>query len=250
MLSLNEKDYPKYLAIAYFAKTGKKLNLRHPKTLNEKIQWLKLYDNLPIKTQLTDKVLVRDYVKDKIGEEYLKPVLWIGDKFDNIPFDKLPDSFIVKCNHGCKWHFIVKNKQAYLSNNRVFNYSKIRIENWLKQTFFGFSDFETQYKNIKPLIIIEPLLRENINKDCKDFWVWCVNSVPYISQAEQELYKKALELSKILAEGFKFVRVDWMVYKDKLYFGEMTFTPLSGFLTEEMLNQNFYKKLSKSLKLK
>ena len=113
LMSLDEKDYPYYLSQAYLVKTGQKLNLRHPKTLNEKIQWLKIYDNKPIKTTLTDKILVRDWVKEKIGEEYLKPVLWIGDKFDDIPFDIMPDSFIVKCNHGCKWQFTVKNRQDF-----------------------------------------------------------------------------------------------------------------------------------------
>ena len=103
MMALDKKDYAKYLCEAYLIKTGQKLNLKHPKTLNEKIQWLKIYDNIPIKAQLTDKILVRDWVKDKIGEEYLKPVLWIGDKFEDIPFDTLPDSFIIKANHGCRW---------------------------------------------------------------------------------------------------------------------------------------------------
>ena len=115
MMSLNEKDYPYYLSQAYLVKTGQKLNLRHPKTLNEKIQWLKIYDNKPIKSQLTDKILVRDWVREEIGDEYLKPVLWIGDKFDDIPFDSLPISFIVKCNHGCKWQYIIKNKQEFLN---------------------------------------------------------------------------------------------------------------------------------------
>ena len=95
LMSLDEKDYSKYLSQAYFIKTGKKLNLRKPKTINEKIQWLKIYDNLAIKTLLTDKVLVRDWIKEKISDEYLKSVLWVGKSFDSIPFDSLPNFLLL-----------------------------------------------------------------------------------------------------------------------------------------------------------
>lgn len=250
MMSLDEKDYPRYLSIAYHMKTDKKLDLRHPKTLNEKIQWLKIYDNTPIKTTLTDKVLVRDYVKEKIGEEYLKPVLWIGNNFDEIPFDKLPDSFIIKANNGCKWHYIIKNKKEYLSNKELVSFTRVRLNEWMKQSFFGWSDFETQYINIKPQLLIEPLMRDNPNEVSKDLCVWCINSKPYIDIEGRKCAEEAIRLSKILAEGFRFVRVDWMLYNEKLYFGEMTFTPSSGFMPDEMLNQNLYKELNKNLKLR
>ena len=265
-MSLNEKDYQKYLSLAYLVKTGKKLNLKNPLTINEKIQWLKIYDNLPVKTALTDKVLVRDYIKDKIGEEYLKPVLWIGDDFDSIPFSSLPDSFIVKANNGCKWHFIVKGKQTYLENLRLFQSTKGAMNNWMKQSFFGWSDFECQYRDIKPQIIVEELLREEGDKT-NEIEIWCFNGVPkiiqdikkenqrtrsvcsydenfnylnlnFIEHAVIENHEcsgeliKAVELSRILSEGFKLVRTDWMLYQKRLYFCEMTFTPYSGFIPD------------------
>ena len=289
LMSLDEKDYPYYLSQAYLVKTGQKLNLRHPKTLNEKIQWLKIYDNKPIKTTLTDKILVRDWVKEKIGEEYLKPVLWIGDKFDDIPFDIMPDSFIVKCNHGCKWQFTVKNKQDFLSNTDVFNSSKMYIDNWLIQSFFGWSDFETQYLNINPKIIIEPLLIENLSEEPEEIEVWCFNgkekiiqkctkvykknkfshrqissfdenfnknSIKFYSNNEiiqtepDELLKQAKDLSETLAKDFKLVRVDWMIYKNKLYFAEMTFTPHSGFIFFTENHNELQIKLGNMLNLK
>ena len=117
LINLKESEYPKYLKKMFYNITGKKLNLRHPKTFNEKIQWIKLYDSTPLKTQLTDKVLVRDWVKDKIGDEYLKPVLWIGNNFNDIPFEELPEKFIIKANHGCKWHYIIKNKNDFVNNS-------------------------------------------------------------------------------------------------------------------------------------
>ena len=280
MMSLDEKDYKKYLCQAYYIKTGQKLNLKHPKTLNEKIQWLKLFDNKQQKSELTDKVLVRDWVREKIGDEYLKPILWIGDKFDDIPFDSLPFSFVVKTNHGCKWQFIVKNKDAYLANSRLVDYTKIRIENWLKQSFFGWSDFETQYLNIKPKIIIEPLLIEN--EQPLEIEVWCFNGKAkiiqqcinvyenkkfshrlisfiyenfmktneFINSEENKILNQAKDLSEKLSQVFKFVRVDWMIYKNKLYFAEMTFTPHSGFVFFPENNNELQRKLGKMLNLK
>ncbi len=250
LLSLKMKDYPKYLKIAYYAKTGKKINLMNPKNLNEYIQYLKIYDNIPIKSELTDKIKVREYVKNLIGEKYLKPMLWAGKYWDNIPFDMLPNSFIIKANHGCKWQVIVKNKDEFVKNERLFKYCKAQFDGYMKQTFFGFSDFETQYLNIKPQIIIEPLLRENIDEKTKEYWVWCTDSIQCTEDFDEKFKEEAIRLSKILSDKFKFVRVDWMVYNDNLYFGEMTFTPFSGFIPDEMLNQTVFKQLSENLKLK
>ena len=288
MMSLDEKDYPKYLCQAYYIKTGQKLNLKHPKTLNEKIQWLKLFDNKQQKSELTDKVLVRDWVREKIGDEYLKPVLWIGDKFDDISFDSLPFSFIVKANHGCKWNFNIKNKIEFLYNHELFKSCNIFMSNWLKQSFFGWSDFETQYLNIKPKIIIEPLLVENLSEEPEEIEVWCFNGKAKIIQRYKRITKKnkcycivnsfdenfihfdikffknteivlketnktlklAKDLSERLATGFKLVRVDWMIYKNKLYFAEMTFTPHSGFIFFGENHNELQIKLGKMLNLK
>ena len=86
----------------YFEKTGKKLDLSNPRTINEKIQWSKLYDSTPLKTRLADKLLVREWVKERIGEQYLIPHLGVWENFDDIDFNNLPKRFALKCNHGCK----------------------------------------------------------------------------------------------------------------------------------------------------
>ena len=125
------------------------------------------------------------------------------------------------------------------------DYASIKKAN---KTFFGFSDFEAQYLTIKPKIIVESLMRTNINKPSKEFWVWCINSVPYTDN--EEFKEEALMLSKKLSEGFKFVRIDWMIYDNRLYFMEMTFTPLSGYIPQDMLEQEFYKNLSEKFILK
>lgn len=257
LLSLDETEYPQYLKKIFKANIGKNLNLKHPKTFNEKIQWLKLYDSTPLKTKLTDKVLVRDWVKDKIGDEYLKPVFQICKKFDEIDFDKLPEHLMIKANHGCKWGAKIKNKREFLKNKTVFEHTQQKFDGWMEQTFFGFSAFELQYKDITPLLLVEPLLGHCENDVSFDIDIMCFNGIPklykivdYTHGYEKilfdtvdfreiedkpqnteiaELLTKVTDLSQILAQGFKLVRVDWFIVNNKIYFGEMTFTPHSGF---------------------
>lgn len=285
LMNLHKKDYPKFLKLAYYAKMQERLNLKNPKTINEKIQWLKLYDNtIKLKSILTDKVLVRDFIKDKIGEEYLKPVLWVGKKFDKIPFETLPETFVIKTNHGCKWHSIIKSKKFLLDNPSIYNMTRNKIEGWMDQSFFGWSDFEVQYKDIKPQIFVEAFIAHQ-NEPNTEFEIWCFNGVPRIFQmlrkAERtnrkvssfnenfehinikfmptdiliqedanEHLKKAVELSKILAKDFKLVRVDWVLFENKLYFNEMTFTPYSGFIHFKYGLKFWEKELGSKLNLK
>lgn len=282
--TLPEKEYPKYLRKIFKYITREDLNLRNPKTFNEKIQWLKLYDTTPLKSRLTDKVLVRDWVAEKIGKEYLKPVLQICKNFDEIDFSVLPKSFVIKANHGCKWNFIIKDKDAYLNGEKLLDYSKDKMTYWLGQTFTFFAGFELQYEDIQPQIIVEPYLSDDVSVKPQEIEVYCFNGVPKIIQkvvkASTETYsdvcvwdenynelsnvqlmlglnnvsvpvdetlKLAVQLSAELAKGFKLVRVDWILYNNKVYFNEMTFTPMSGF---GKLDKNLNKKLGSMLNLK
>ena len=345
--NLPESEYPKYLSKLYKMKTGERLNLKHPKTFNEKIQWIKLYGITSLMRECTDKVKVRDYVKERIGEEYLKPVLQIipnesketmrchceqvndnlglarqsGDisndipdcrgtekavvprlrfpkfqfrenwvlaeyndraliykdndndnenndvstYFDQINFDKLPDSFVMKTNHGCKWQYIIKNKEEFLKNKRLFEIVKKQMTGYLEQDYCFWGGFELNYKGIEPKIVIEKLLR-SYNKPTEDIEVYCFNGTPKIIRRihnngtnnvsifdenfnnlelkflEQDviinfpfndnikqMFVQILSLSKQLAKDFKFVRADYLVSDDKFYFNELTFTPFSGF---------------------
>ena len=263
LINLEDNKYPEYLKKMFKVMTGRKLNLKHPRTFNEKIQWLKLYDATPIKTSLTDKVKVRDWIKEKIGEQYLKPVLWIGNKFDDIPFDSLPVSFIIKTNHGCKWMYKIMNKDRFIKGKELYTFIKNRFDGWMNQTFFPWAGFEMQYKNIEPKLIIEPILTDE-NKACPtEYEIYCFNGNPKIIQEieycmpaakisvydenykrseillnpeyvevlkdVEENLKTAVKLSKILCKDFKLVRVDWILYNNHIYFNEMTFTPFSGF---------------------
>ena len=281
LLSIDEKEYPKYLKRIFKYVMNQKLNLKNPKTFNQKIQWLKLYDATPLKTQLTDKVLVRNWVKEKIGENYLKPILQICDSFDEIDFESLPNYFIIKTNHGCKWHYSVKNKEKLLSTEQLMSLVKKHFDGWMNQSFFPFAGFEMQYRDIVPKILVEPILMLNDEKEPIDIEVYCFNGEPkytqkiryaetrevsvydeklkltdlkfmpnyvQINEPVDEIVREAVHLSKSLAEKFKLVRVDWIVCGGKLYFNEMTFTPFSGFYDFE--DKNWDIKLGNLLKIK
>ena len=259
LVNLDEREYPKYLKKIFKYRTGKELNLRHPKTFNEKIQWLKLYDATPLKRDLTDKVKVRDYVREKIGEEYLKPVLQICDSFDEIDFEKLPNSFVMKCNHGCKWQYIIKKKEEYLNTPKLMEITKRQMTGWLEQNYSIWGGLELQYRGIEQKILIEPLMRDKTNTPAEEIQVYCFSGNPKIiirlyndggisiydeklnpindifgfskdikREEADNIIKQSFVLSKNISKNFKFVRTDWMLYQNKLYFEEFTFTPNSG----------------------
>ena len=262
LYNLNPEEYPHYLKKIYKYAMHEDLDLKKPKNFNQKIQWLKIYDSTPLKTQLTDKVLVRDWIRERIGEEYLKPLLWVGSNFDEIPFDDLPEKFIIKANHGCKWHYKIFNKTEFLNNKRLFEIIRTIFIGWMYQSFYPVAGFELQYKNIVPRLLIEPLLIEEGEEKPLEYEIYCFNSVPKIFQEikytkprqccvfdcdykqinlkflpdYEEVQKEASDnlklavtLSDKLCSGFKLVRVDWLEHKGKIYFSEMTFTPFSGF---------------------
>ena len=171
---------------------------------------------------------------------------------------------MIKCNHGCKWHYIIKNKNEFLNNKQLFEQVKKQMTGWLEQNFCWWGGFELQYLNIKPKILIEPLLREKLYIQSEEINIYCFagevefiikqfingeniisyydkhcNSIePIFNTIEKIIYKNAdnnirqtIALSKSLSKKFDFVRVDWMIYQNKIYFTELTFTPYSGFQT-------------------
>lgn len=138
--------------MVYKARIGKKLNIKNPVTYNEKIQWLKLYDRNPEYIRLVDKYEVRKYVEDKIGSQYLIPLLGVYNSFDEIDFEQLPDQFILKCTHDCGGNIICKNK-----NELDKRKAKRFIHRRLKRNYF-YPGREWAYKYVKPRIVCEELL--------------------------------------------------------------------------------------------
>ena len=108
-----------FLEAAFRARFGRKLNLNNPETFNEKLQWLKLYNRKPEYTKMVDKYLVRDYVKEKIGEEYLIPLLGVWDDPEKIDFNELPMQFVLKCNHNSGLGMCICKDKNSLDINKV-----------------------------------------------------------------------------------------------------------------------------------
>ncbi len=257
MVERNLKRYTENLLDWYKHTMHEDLNLAHPKTYNEKIQWLKLYDSTPIKTKLADKYAVRDWIKDKIGEEYLIPLIGVYDKFDDIDFEKLPNQFVIKCNHGSGYNIIVKDKsQLNLKETQK------QINCWMNENFALKYGCELHYRDISPKIIIEKYIEE-ISSALYDYRFFCFDGK--VKQIWLDIYSgtpnhqrkiydpdwserlvtvkwprieenipkpknldKMIELAEKLSTGFSTVRVDFYDINDKILFGEMTFTSMSG----------------------
>jgi len=255
---IEKNDYSHYrkdLEIFYKKKTGKELNLDNPVTFNEKVQWLKLFDSTPLKSRLADKYLVRAWVEEKIGEQYLIPLLGVWDKFEDIDFSQLPNQFVLKANHGYNWNIIVKNKEQMNIED-----SQRKFNKWLN-TNFAFFGFEMHYANIRPRIIAEHYISEteemlyDYKVYCFDgnakFVLVCINRQKDLSFAlynknwEKQPFifpgkmhngeiKKPGKLNELitaaekLSQGFKLARVDFYILSTGIKFGEITFTPSSG----------------------
>lgn len=283
ILKLNRAGFFKKLSdstaisMVYKLKTKKSLNLLNPKTFNEKIQWLKLHDRKDIYTTMVDKYEVKKYVADAIGEEFIIPTLGIFNSFDEIDFDKLPQSFVIKCTHDSGGLVIVKDKSKL-----DIKKAKKTINKSLKRNFY-FVGREWPYKNVKPRIIVEELM-SNDGKELEDYKVHNFNGIPKIILVCKDRYKdtgltedffdvswnhldikrqihdnskneiskpekleQMIELSKKLSKDIPFVRTDFYIIKGKVYFGEITFYPASGF--EVFVPDKWDEKLGDWLKL-
>ena len=267
----SSKKYPRELEKRYFQITGKNMDINNPETYSAKIQWLKLYDPNPLRTQLTDKVAVREWISKKIGSEYLIPSYGFFNHFDDINFNDLPNQFVIKTNHSSGWNLIVKDKQKF--NKRK---AKKTIETWLSRDYAFWSEFEIHYSPILPKIIIEKYMEDKDHPgSLTDYKFLCFNGKPSFVWVDFDRYQnhkrnvydmnwklqpftqmtypnflgevkcpenfdKMKELVTILCQGFIHVRVDLYNINGKIYFGEMTFTNGSGF---EQLYPTEYEKI-------
>ena len=236
---------------------GYELNLDNPKSFNEKIQWIKLYYNDPLMTKCADKYLVREYIKEKIGEEYLIPLLGVWDRAEDIDFDSLPNQFVLKTNWGWAQNIIVKDKSSINIQETIH-----KLNDWLQPyNNMYYSTYEWQYKNIKPKIICEKYL-EQIDNTLNDYKVFCFNGNPLYIQVDVDRFTnhkrtiydinwnemnftynynkcdskikkpivldKILKLSKILSSSFNIIRIDFYIIDEKIIIGELTFTSENG----------------------
>ena len=251
------EKYPKLLEKRFYELTGHKMDINHPQTYSEKIQWLKLYDPNPLRSMLADKVAVRAWIKEKIGEEYLIPLYGVYNTFDEIDFDSLPNQFVIKTNHSSGWNIVVSNKETF---DRSL--ARKKINKWLSMDYAFWTEYEPHYSKIKPMILIEKYMEDSTG-GLTDYKFLCFNGVEkYVwvdydrftnhkrniydmdwniqpwnqftyGNHEGGLPPKNFELMKQIAhtlcQGFIHVRVDLYNVDGNVYFGEMTFTNGSGF---------------------
>ena len=246
-----------YLKIKYKLMMGKKLNIDNPKTFNEKLQWLKLYDRKDIYTKMVDKYEAKKFVKKIIGEDYIVETLGIYDKFEDIDFEKLPSKFVIKPTHASGNVYICKDKSKI-----DYKALKKEISKWLKRDYYKIHR-EWPYKNVERRIIIEKYLSEFEDDDIRDYKFYMFNNKlafsfvcsdrkkdvkftfydrngkfmdvtqcgkPYDKRIKlPQNYERMIQLSEKLSKNTIALRVDFYEINGKIYFGELTFFDSAGF---------------------
>ena len=258
IINLSDK---KYIELMYKVTFGKDINLNNPKSFNEKLNWLKLNDRKEIYTTLVDKYDVKKYVANIIGDQYIIHTIGVYNNFNDIDFSELPNQFVIKTTHDSGSVIICKdiNKFNKKEAKKVINKS-------LKKDFFRVAR-EWPYKNIKPRIIIEKYMEDDLQKELVDYKFYCFNGkcdyvmacfdrfsngVKYIyfdknwkikkefskdgikygdnvTLAKPKNLNQMFEIAKKLSENIPFVRVDLYNVNGNIYFGELTLYPSGGF---------------------
>lgn len=243
---------------------GRFVNFNNPQTYNEKLQWLKLYNRDPLYNVLVDKYRVKKYVEEKIGSQYVIPCLGVWNHFDEIDFDSLPEQFVLKTNHDCGGVVICKDKSSF-----DFKAAKKKLEHHLKNNYY-WEHREWPYKDVKRVIFAEKYMVDESGYELKDYKWFCFDGEPRFLFIAQDRYNveedtkfdfydmefnlmpftnghpnsgvkreipigfdKMKTLAAKLSEGMPHVRVDFYNINGKIYFGEMTFFHMSGFVKFE-----------------
>ena len=252
-----------YLSILYCWHIKQRMNWNCPQGFNAKLQWLKVHDRQVQYSQLVDKISVKEYVKTQLGDEYVIPTLGVYNRFDDIDLEKLPIQFVLKCNHDGGGNSVIlckdRNKLNIRETRKIINKCLARNAYWYGREFC--------YKNIRPQILIEEYLEDSGGASLNDYKfmvfggkVKCSfvcsnreigkkvnvtffdlnwNKLPFERSHPMDMnnipkptnYDKMIELSEKLASSIQveFVRIDFYEVNGRIYFGEITFYPGSGF---------------------
>ena len=259
------KSHPNWMSDKFYICTlwrmvmGYKLDLENPQTFNEKLQWLKLYDHNPLYTTLVDKLRVKDWVAEKIGAQYVIPTLAVYNSIDEIDLEKLPEQFVLKCNHDSGSVIVCKNKSTFNLRD-----AKIKLEEALKRNFY-FESREWAYKNVKPCIFAEAYMIDAKTNDLPDYKFFSFDGVAKalfiaterssndtetrfdffdmnfnhfdvtnghpnadVLPSKPICFDEMIKLSEILSKDIPQVRCDFYEVNGKAYFGELTFYHWGG----------------------
>lgn len=247
------------LKLLFRLKCGYKLNLKNPKTYNEKIQWIKLHDLNPLMPKCCDKYAVREYVESKGCGEILNTLIWEGFNPADIPFDELPDKFVIKVTHGSTFNIICTDKSK-LNREEVIS----KCNKWLKAKFLE-AYGEWFYGIERPRVIVEKFLDDGTGR-LRDYKIYCFNGIPRyigvdsgddskgthfkdiydtdwnlikgyemaypnsgVALEKPEALDDLLKYARILSEDFLHARTDFYIVDRKVVFGEITFSNSAGF---------------------
>ena len=253
---VSDENYVKW---KYYLNFRKRLDLDNPQTYNEKLQWLKLYDQHDEYTQMVDKYEAKKFVASIIGEDYIIPTYGVYDAFEEIDFASLPQQFVLKCTHNSGGVFVCKDKSVFDVEG-----ARKQVNKWLKKNPY-WKNREYPYKNVKPRIIIEQYMEDESGYELKDYKFFCFDGVAkYIFVASDRgknneetkfdfydiewnllpftnghpnsnkmmkkpvNFDKMVEISERLSQGIPHVRVDLYNINGHIYFGELTFFHWSG----------------------
>ena len=253
------KSDERFLKTKFKLRMNRELNLDNPKTFNEKLQWLKLYNRKPEHTRMVDKYEAKKYVAEIIGEEHIIPTFGVWDSVEDIDFASLPNQFVLKCTHDCGGIVICKDKSQL-----DIAQAKKKLNKTLNKNYY-YLGREWPYKNVKPRIIAEQYMEDESGYELKDYKWFCFNGEPkalFIATdrgnvneetkfdffdtdfnhlpftnghpnanrtiAKPAGFEKMKELAAILSKGEPHLRVDFYDINGKIYFGELTFFHWGG----------------------
>lgn len=248
-----------FLSVQFRLVMGYWMDFSNPKTYNEKLQWLKLYDRNPDYTKMVDKAAAKDYVKNIIGEKHIIPTLGVWDRPEDIDFEKLPSKFVLKCTHD-SGGIVICHDKAKLNKDEVI----AKFKKALKTNYY-YQNREWPYFHVKPRIIGEELMVDESGVELKDYKWFCFNGEPKalfiasdrMTPGEETKFDffdmdfnhlpftnghpnanllprkpagfdEMRKLASQLSVGIPHVRVDFYDVNGHIYFGELTFYHWSG----------------------
>lgn len=256
-----------YLKFMYWVCIGKKLNLQNPRTFNEKLQWIKLYNRDPKYPAMVDKYAAKELIADKIGKDYIAKNLAVWDTAEEINFDVLPNQFVIKCTHDCGGMIICSDKRKLDQKQ-----AREKMAKAMKSNYY-FSGREWPYSRIRPRIIAEEYLEDKKTGELRDYKFFTFNGVPrilFVASERQDIntetkfdffdmdyrhldiinghpnakiapekpvnFELMKELAAKLSTGIPHLRVDFYEVNGKVYVGELTLFHWSGFVPFEPMS--------------
>ena len=255
----------RYIRHIYRRSFGRDPDLTDPHTYNEKLQWLKLHDRDPAYRRIVDKAEAKRIIAETFGSEYVVPTLGVYERFDDIPFSRLPDRFVIKCTHDSQSTVICRDRAAF-----DLAAARRRITRCLRRNYY-YRGREWPYRDVRPRIMVEALLDDGHPGGLVDYKFSCFNGqcrmiftctdreseggirvtffdrdwnrMPFRKRFEPSTdvrrpagFVKMRDMAEQLAAGLPFLRVDFYEADGQVYFGEMTFYPANGlepFIPEE-----------------